>query len=242
MDIRQNSIRYDKEKQELHIVTCYNKLQYKTLWVQDQYIRYARYLMYAKDPEVKQLPALQGYWIYLRVLRGVSALLALLCLLQGIRFWRSDASHSLLPLVLAVGMLLLACVLGYYAICTRAMVVRSSIQMMHRTKVPKPLRHTWEGIDQGFAAQPVFRQEVTITPEGHSLNTPYPDTPFFQFRRGECFIRVVAEEKDLYFLQIKDRKNSGGYVSPAGLHFVKDNYTDADWATLLSALGEMNYL
>lgn len=242
MDTRHNSICYDAEKQELHIVTCYNKLQYKTLWVQDQYIRYARYLMYAKDPEVRRLPTLRGYWIYLRVLRGVFALLAVLCLLQGIRLWRSDVSQSLLPIVLAACMLVLACMLGYYAICTQAIVVRSSIQTIHRTKVPKPLRRTWEGIDQGFAAQPVFRQEVTITPEGHSLNTPYPDTPFSQFRRGEYFIRVVAEEKDLYFLQIKDRKNSGGYLSPAGLHFVKDNYSDTEWTVLLTALREMQYL
>ena len=105
MDTRHNSICYDEEKQELHIVTCYNKLQYKTLWVQDQYIRYARYLMYAKDPEVRRLPTLRGYWIYLRVLRGVFALLAVLCLLQGIRLWRSDVSQSLLPIVLAACML-----------------------------------------------------------------------------------------------------------------------------------------
>lgn len=238
MDNRQNSIRYDREKQELHIVTCYNKLQYKTLWVRDPYLRYMRYLLYTKDPEVARLPALRGFRVYFWVLRLVVLVAALYVLSRGLYYF-SSPSGWLSGVIMTVFFL----VLFYWAVRLRAIWMRSYNKLIHRTKVPKPFRPTWEAIDQGFAAQPVFRQEVTLTPERYTLNTPYPGFPSFQCCRGEYFIRVVQDEENVYFLQFKDRESAKtGYLSPAGLHFVKDNYTDADWATLLTALGEMKYL
>ena len=121
--------------------------------------------------------------------------------------------------------------------------MRSYNKMVHRTKVPKAFRFTWEAIDQGFADRPVFRQEVVLTPEGYTLNTPYPGLPSFQCRRGEYFIRVVQDKGDVYFLQFKDRGSAkAGYISPAGLHFARSSYTDADWSCLLGALRELTYL
>lgn len=238
MDIRQNSIRYDKEKQELHIVTCYNKLQYKTLWVQDPYLRYMRYLLYTKDPEVTRLPALRSFQAYCWGTRALLLVMALYVFNVGMRYLSSPSGWLAGVIVTALSL-----VLFYFLVRIRALWMRNLSKAIHRTKVPKPLRPTWEGIDQGFAAQPVFRQEVTITPESYALNTPYPGLPSFQCRRGEYFIRVVQDEENVYFLQFKDRKGAKtGYMSPAGLHFARTSYTDADWATLLSALGEMNYL
>lgn len=238
MENRQNSIRYDAEKQELHIVTCYNKLQYKTLWVQDPFLRYIRYLLYTKDPEATRLPAVRGFRVYFWVLRLVVLVAALYVLSRGLYYF-SSPSGWLAGVIMTVFFL----VLFYWAVRLRAIWMRSYNKMIHRTRVPKQLRPTWEAIDQGFAAQPVFRQEVTLTPESYTLNTPYPGLPSFQCRRGEYFIRVVQDEENVYFLQFKDREGAKtGYMSPAGLHFARSSYSDADWTTLLTALQEMKYL
>lgn len=238
MDIRQNSVRYDPEKKELQVVTCYNKLQYKTLWVQDPYLRYMRYLLYTKDPEVARLPALRGFHAYCWSSRALLLVMALYVFNVGMRYLSSPSEWPA-----GVIVTVLSLVLFYFLVRLRAIWMRTYNKMVHRTRVPKPLRPTWEGIDQGFAAQPVFRQEVTLTPESYTLNTPYPGLPSFQCRRGEYFIRVVQDEENVYFLQFKDRESAKtGYMSPAGLHFARSSYSDADWVTLLSALGEMKYL
>lgn len=238
MDIRQNSVHYDPEKKELQVVTCYNKLQYKTLWVQDPYLRYMRYLLYTKDPEVARLPALRGFHAYCWGSRALLLVMALYVFNVGMRYLSSPSEWPA-----GVIVTVLSLVLFYFLVRIRALWMRSYNRLIHRTRVPKPLRPTWEAIDQGFAAQPVFRQEVTLTPESYALNTPYPGLPSFQCCRGEYFIRVVQDEENVYFLQFKDREGAKtGYMSPAGLHFARSNYSDADWATLLSALGEMKYL
>lgn len=238
MDIRQNSVHYDPEKKELQVVTCYNKLQYKTLWVQDPFLRYMRYLLYTKDPEVARLPALRGFHAYCWGSRALLLVMALYVFNVGMRYLSSPSEWPA-----GVIVTVLSLVLFYFLVRLRAIWMRSYNRLIHRTRVPKPLRPTWEAIDQGFAAQPVFRQEVTLTPESYALNTPYPGLPSFQCRRGEYFIRVVQDEENVYFLQFKDREGAKtGYMSPAGLHFARSNYSDADWATLLSALGEMKYL
>ena len=222
----------------MQVVTCYNKLQYKTLWVQDPYLRYMRYLLYTKDPEVARLPALRGFHAYCWGSRALLLVMALYVFNVGMRYLSSPSEWPA-----GVIVTVLSLVLFYFLVRLRALWMRSYNRLIHRTRVPKPLRPTWEAIDQGFAAQPVFRQEVTLTPESYALNTPYPGLPSFQCRRGEYFIRVVQDEENVYFLQFKDREGAKtGYMSPAGLHFARSNYSDADWATLLSALGEMKYL
>lgn len=238
MEIGQNSVHYDPEKKELQVVTCYNKLQYKTLWVQDPYLRYMRYLLYTKDPEAARLPALRGFWAYCWGTRLLLVVAALYIFNVGMRYL-SRPSGWLVSVIAAV----LSLVLFYWAVRLRAIWMRSYNKLIHRTRVPKPFRPTWEAIDQGFAAQPVFRQEVTLTPEGYALNTPYPGLSSFQCRRGEYFIRVVQDEENVYFLQFKDRGSAKtGYMSPAGLHFARSSYSDADWSCLLGSLHELGYL
>lgn len=247
MDSRQNSIRYDAEKQELHIVTCYNKLQYKTLWIQDPYLCYTRYLLYAKDRELHRLPVLNRFWAYLLFCRVVILLGTLYVTVTTVQSLFTNFRE--LPLLFLDLFLLAGAVLLWVLFFRmRAVILHNSARVFSRRKVPKKLRPTWEAIDQGFAAQPVFRQEVTLTPETFGLTVPYPDVPPLHYARSKFFLRVLAGEKDLYFLQVQKDKGEqnhtgrGIYVCPYGLYFVKRNYTDADWTTLLTALQEMKYL
>lgn len=238
MEIGQNSVHYDPETKELRVVTCYNKLQYKTLWVQDPFLRSMRYLLYTKDPEATGLPALRGFWVYFWVLRLMVLVAALYLLSRGLYYFSIPSGWFSGALMTGVSLALF-----FWVVRLRALWMRSYNKMVHRTKVSKAFRFTWEAIDQGFADRPVFRQEVVLTPEGYSLNTPYPGLPSFQCRRGEYFIRVVQDEGDVYFLQFKDRGSAkAGYISPAGLHFARSSYTDADWSCLLGALRELTYL
>ena len=163
MEIGQNSVHYDPETKELRVVTCYNKLQYKTLWVQDPFLRSMRYLLYTKDPEAAGLPALRGFWVYFWVLRLMVLVAALYLLSRGLYYFSIPSGWFSGALMTGVSLALF-----FWAVRLRALWMRSYNKMVHRTKVPKAFRFTWEAIDQGFADRPVFRQEVVLTPEGYS--------------------------------------------------------------------------
>lgn len=172
MEIGQNSVHYDPETKELRVVTCYNKLQYKTLWVQDPFLRSMRYLLYTKDPEATGLPALRGFRVYFWVLRLMVLVAALYLLSRGLYYFSIPSGWFSGALMTGASLALF-----FWAVRLRALWMGSYNKMVHRTKVPKAFRFTWEAIDQGFADRPVFRQEVVLTPEGYTLNTPIPGCP-----------------------------------------------------------------
>lgn len=238
MEIGQNSVHYDPEKKELQVVTCYNKLQFKTLQVQDPYLRYMRYLFYAKDRELSRLPAMRGFQAYCWGCRLVLLVAALYFLNRGL-YYLSE------PPLWVAGILAMAFSLLVFYLVVRlpALWMGSINRSLHRTKVPKLLRPTWEGIDRGFADLPEFRQEIVLTPEGYTLNTPYPDAPQVRCQRGQYIMRAVQDEGDVYVFQLQERKpRQVGYLLLNSLHFAKSSYTDADWSALLGALQELGYL
>lgn len=228
-------ITYDADRDELKIVTHYTERQYTDIHLRDMYAQYIRYCVKSRDPYVRGTrPYLIKFGCTLVCL---FAFVLIFCMLVG-DLLEGYSPLSLLPQILAALFCLVCCR------CYPSLLVRATRRKIYGKGFPrkKQVQPTWLAVARGFVMRPVFRQEVTITREGHTFNAPYPGDPVIHSVRDQLHMRVLLSEHDLYFLQLEPGKQSGPYLFGEGLHFVRRNYAPADWDLLVEKLREMNYL
>ncbi len=152
--------------------------------------------------------------------------------------WKGIPPLSLLTQILAALFCLLCCW------CYPPLLVRVARRKAYGKGFSrkKQVQSTWLAVARGFVMRPVFRQEVTITREGHTFNAPYPGDPVIHSVRDQLHMRVLLSEHDLYFLQLEPSKQPLPYLFGERLHFVRRNYAPADWDLLVEKLREMKYL
>lgn len=235
---KKNSITYDSEKDELKIVTYYDQQQYEEHWIKEPYFTNVAYLISIKtfDSRVKGAPIFSRQRIMGKIVFCISAVMTAFLVLLYITKIVPHSNLFLLFVLLVISWLSL--------LVLPQIFIRNIRRIISRNDVWKhdPFRFTFDAIQKGFEQKAEFRQEVTIDRNGHTMTTPYPDTPVIHSTRGEIYIRVVLKKKDLYFLQLESNKQGLKYVYSEGLHFVKDNYLTEDWNLLISTLKRMEYL
>lgn len=228
-------ITYDAHRDELKIVTHYTEQQYTDIFLRDMYAQYFRYCAKKRDPYVR------GTRPYLLKLSYASVCLfsfVLLFLMMVAALLAGYSPFSLLPQILGA-LLCLVCCLKYPSMMVWAARRKAYGKRFSRKKQVQP---TWLAVARGFVMRPVFRQEVTITREGHTFNAPYPGDPVIHSVRNQVRMRVLLSAHDLYFLQLEPSKQPLPYLFGEGLHFVRRNYSPADWDLLVEKLREMKYL
>lgn len=235
---KKNSITYDSEKDELKIVTYYDQQQYEERWIKEPYLTNIAYLISIKtfDSKVKSPPILSRQRIMGKIIFCLSAFITVFFVFL---YTTEIVPHSdlLLLFVLLVASWISLLLFPQIVLCN----IKRAIRQKDILK-PDPFHFTFDAIQKGFEQKSEFRQEVTIGRNGHTLTTPYPNTPTIHSTRGEIYIRVMLKKNDLYFLQLESNKQGLKYVYSEGLHFVKNNYLTEDWNLLLSILKKMEYL
>ena len=87
-----------------------------------------------------------------------------------------------------------------------------------------------------FEKQPVFRQQVTITPEKIIWNTPLQEETHsmnFIYKQRKNDIYLLE-----YFPYYKNNKYTGDFVNlSTSLHFCKKNYSEDDWQLVREIIG-----
>lgn len=238
---KRNTIAYDAEKDELKIVTHYDKQQYKVTWIQDQCVESLKYLLKSGDPQVKNHPTVRMIHAAKVGLVWTIAIYTLFLCLFGIILIKDFKVTAFLLYLLTF-----ALYIGFwiYFLFGSSIKIYRTQKYVERKNVfnQKQLAPNGDAIEQFFSKCEDFQQEVTITRDGHTMTTPYPDTPVIHSTRGQIYIRVVLDGDDLYFLQLESGKQNLKYAYSEAMHFAKRNYSPSDWALLISQLKAMNYL
>lgn len=230
-----NSITYNAEKGELKIVTHYTEEQYTDLYLRDMFAQYYRYCLKSHDPYVRKTTP------YLLKITGRGLLLFGLCIhlyytISGLLQQGLSAGYLLYAAVILCELFLL---LAFPALLTAAARRKAGGNRFSRRREIQP---AWLAVARGFVLRRTFRQEVTITADGHTTNVPYPGDPVIRCIRWQRHIPVLLSENALYFLPLESGSPSVPYLFAEGLHFARRFYTPAEWALLLEKLKEMKYL
>lgn len=238
---KRNTITYDTEKDELKIVTHYDEQQFKTTWIQDQCVEHLKYLLKSGDPQVKNHPTVRMIHAAKVGLVWTIAIYTLFLFFFGMLLIKDFKLTIFLPYLLMIAFYI---VFWIYFLFGPSIKIYRTRKYVERKNVfnQKQLAPNGDAIEQFFSNCKDFQQEVTITRDGHTMTTPYPDTPVIHSTRGQIYIRVLLDGDDLYFLQLESGKQNLKYAYSEAMHFVKRNYSPVDWALLISQLKAMNYL
>ena len=229
---KRNSITYDAEKDELKIITYYDERRYKEIWVRDLQIGFFKYMMQTWDLKIRNswLAIILALWcVYWLIIIGVTLYVLVL-------FLRSPSFGFILIFAFLI-------YLWFSAITFRKYWLKKGIQAAQSDDFfkAKKLGPTMAAIEYAFEKQPVFRQELTITRDGHTATMPYPDAPLVRSVHGESYIRAFRDQNDLFFLQLGQPKRPYPYYPVENIHLMKDDYTPDEWEVLVEKLREMQY-
>ena len=229
---KRNSITYDAEKDELKIITYYDEQRYKEIWVRDLQIGFLKYMMQTWDLKIRNswLAIILALWgVYWLIIIGVTLYVLVL-------FLRSPSFGFILIFAFLI-------YLWFSAITFRKYWLKKGIQAAQSDDFfkAKKLGPTMAAIEYAFEKQPVFRQELTITRDGHTATMPYPDAPLVRSVHGESYIRAFRDQNDLFFLQLGQPKRPYPYYPVENIHLMKDDYTPDEWEVLVEKLREMQY-
>lgn len=230
---QQNSITYDAEKDELKVITYYDERQFKEIWIRGMQIGFLKYMMQTWDLKIRnswltRVYALWGvYWLI-----TIGATLYFL-----VDFLASPSFGIIFPVAVLIYVWL-------SAIRFRKFCLKNGIKAAQSDDIfkGKKLAPTMAAVEGAFEKQPVFRQELTITRDGHTATMPYPDAPLVHSDHSESYIRAFLDENDLFFLQLSKPKTQFPYMPVENIHLVKDDYTPDEWELLVDKLTEMEYL
>jgi len=238
---KRNFITYAAEKDELKIVTYYDEQQFKATWIQDQCVENLKYLLKSSDPKVKNHPTVRMVHTAKVALVWTIAFYTLLLFFFGILLIKDFKLTVFLLYLMMVALYIGFWIYFLYGPSIKIYRTQKYVQRKNIFNI-KQLAPNGDAIEQFFSSCKDFRQEVTIGRDGYTMTTPYPDTPVIQSTRGQIYIRVLLDGDDLYFLQLETSKQNLKYAYSEAMHFVKRNYSPADWALLISQLKAMNYL
>ncbi|MCI7324249.1 hypothetical protein MR657_02290 [bacterium] len=227
MPTQENRAIFDRRKNELTVITYYDEKTFKKYCVE-------KILAYKLNPALREglffrnMSRIRCYFSFLAVCSGV------LCVGElAVR----DFSKRLLPYFIIT---LFFSIFIYP--CTGWVIwVLSGLRFRYNWVCDRGKSEYIRASKREFEKQPVFRQQVRITPEKIMWNTPLQEEThsmnyIYKQRKNDIYLLE-------YFPYYKNNKYTGDFVNPStSLHFCKKNYSEDDWQIIYDTLPRLKPL